>query len=216
MFAPTRGTPMDAQKHSLLAQAILYKTLSTGFAYPDAEMMVAWRDGSFAETVTTALASLAMDDAPTNALTRADADALNLDEEYTFLFLRGGGVAPYEASFLNRNLASNNELADVTGFYRAFGFEIAASAKELPDHIAIEFEFLAVLCAKEAYAIENAWREQAEICEQARADFIAQHLGLWLNQFVERVRGKARLGFYPALAHIAARATQVSAHVVPA
>ena len=207
---------MNDQKQTLLAQAILYKTLSAGFAYPDAEMIAAWRDGSFAETITDALTSLAIDDTPTNALTRTETDEPNLDEEYSFLFLRGGGVAPYESSYLNRNLASNNELADVTGFYRAFGFEVAERAKELPDHVAVELEFLALLCAKEAYAIENDWHEQTEICAQARHDFIAQHLGLWLNQFGERAQKQARLGFYSALAQIAARATQVSENVLAA
>src|SRR5262249_11137265 len=48
-----------------------------------------------------------------------------------------------------------HRLADLAAFYRAFGLEVAEEAGERHDHICLELEFMCVLAAKEAYALEH-------------------------------------------------------------
>jgi TorA maturation chaperone TorD len=90
-------------------------------------------------------------------------------------------------------------LADVGGFYSAFGFQVAG---DLSDHLGAELEFMAVLCLKEAYAREQGWAGQAETCAHARRRFLAEHIGRWLPVFVMRVKDNARLPFFAALAEL--------------
>lgn len=75
-------------------------------------------------------------------------------------------------------------LADIAGFYRAFGFEVSG---ERPDHIVPELEFEALLHAKEAYARASNDKEGADVCADARRKFTAEHLGAWLPQLARRI-----------------------------
>jgi len=87
----------------------------------------------------------------------------------------------------------SQEMADIAGFYRAFGFQVGGRLRERPDHLATELEFLYVLSLKEAYAVEKGIREHAEVCAQARHSFLRDHLGRWIGLFAEGlVRVSAR------------------------
>ena len=200
----------------LIGEAILYKALSVAFAYPEGDTLASLNDATFAENLRDALARLPHANGLgeslarfTQALTHAQLD-FGFAEEYTYLFMWGKSVPPYESSYTNRTPAGNQELADVSGFYRAFGFDIANDAQEMPDHISAELEFLAMLCAKEAYALEHAWQEQAEVCRAARREFLAEHLNRWLPAFAERIHAKARAPFYPSLAEFTCELSQTS------
>lgn len=110
--------------------------------------------------------------------------------ELTRLFVRGV-VPPYETSYESARSAPGGKtlaLADIAGFYRAFGFQAQG---ERPDHLAPELEFVSLLCIKEAYARLVGEREGAEVCAEARSKFIREHLAPWLPSFRERVREEA-------------------------
>jgi len=107
-------------------------------------------------------------------------------QEYLKPLLRGD-LSPYETSYEPRPGVSGGkpfQLADIAGFYRAFGFEVSG---ERPDHIVPELEFAALLCAKEAYARICGEEEGAEVCAEARRKFITEHLGAWLPQLSQRI-----------------------------
>ncbi len=130
----------------------------------------------------------------------AERDPEGYRSEYVRLFVRGE-VPPYEAStdapsgpFGGPNL---HQLADVAGFYRAFGFEARG---ERPDHLSAELEFLALVCLLEARAHLVGNAEQARVCAEARAAFIRDHLRGWIPVFRERVMQRTS---HPALHHLA-------------
>lgn len=103
--------------------------------------------------------------------------------------LERGSVPLYETSYQGGRGSPGGatfQMADIAGFYRAFGFEASG---ERPDHVVPELEFVALLLMKEAYARISEDAEGAEVCASARGKFIAQHLGEWLPDFAERVRG---------------------------
>jgi nitrate reductase assembly molybdenum cofactor insertion protein NarJ len=72
------------------------------------------------------------------------------------------------------------QMADIAGFYRAFGLETSADRPERPDHIALELEFLAFLLEKRCATAEP---EQIEVCDDARAKFVQDHLVWWAPTF---------------------------------
>lgn len=75
-----------------------------------------------------------------------------------------------------------HHMADIAGFYRAFGLETSSDRPERPDHIALELEFLAFLLEKRCMAIDT---EQVTICEEALTHFVRDHLAWWAPTFAK-------------------------------
>ncbi len=110
----------------------------------------------------------------------------DIGAEVSRLFVRGV-VPPYETSYESARSAPGGKtlaLADIAGFYRAFGFQAQG---ERPDHLAPELEFVSLLCIKEAYARLTGETEGAEVCAEARSKFLREHLAPWLPSFRQRV-----------------------------
>ena len=81
-----------------------------------------------------------------------------------------------------------HRLADLAAFYRAFGLEVTDDAGERQDHICLELEFLCVLAAKEAYALEHQLdADQLAQCREAQKNFLREHLGRWTPAFARRL-----------------------------
>ncbi len=81
-----------------------------------------------------------------------------------------------------------HRLADLAAFYRAFGLEVTEDAGERQDHICLELEFMCVLAAKEAYALEHQLdADQLAQCRDAQKNFLREHLGRWTPAFTRRL-----------------------------
>lgn len=121
-------------------------------------------------------------------LADVDLDPDGYRAEYLRVFERGA-VSPYGASQSGPGphpMGGPNVqlIADVAGFYRAFGFEARG---ERPDHLSAQLEFLALVCVQEAGARLAGLEEEAGVCTRAREAFLRDHLA-WLPSFAERVR----------------------------
>jgi len=83
-----------------------------------------------------------------------------------------------------------HRLADLAAFYRAFGLELAQDADERHDHLCLELEFMCVLAAKEAYALEHQLdAPELALCHEAQTKFLREHLGRWTPAFARRLTG---------------------------
>jgi len=80
------------------------------------------------------------------------------------------------------------ELADIRGFYAAFGFTLAPGTPDLPDHLGAELEFVSLLLVKQAYALEAGLADGVRVVKRATADFLEQHLGRWLPAWLGRLQ----------------------------
>lgn len=81
-----------------------------------------------------------------------------------------------------------HRLADLAAFYRAFGLEVAQDAGERHDHLCLELEFMCVLSAKEAYALDHQLgSDQLPQCLDAQRKFLREHLGRWTPAFARRL-----------------------------
>jgi DMSO reductase family type II enzyme chaperone len=99
-------------------------------------------------------------------------------------------------------------LADLNGFYSAFGLVLKNDAHERADHVSVEFEFMSVMAAKEAYAEQRDEREGLETVRTAAGRFLEEHLGGWLPSLARRVSDTDPGGFYGTLGEFAARFIQ--------
>ncbi len=127
----------------------------------------------------------------------------SLREECVRLFgnLRGAGCSPYETEFSNAHVFQRaQQMADVAGFYRAFGLEASAEGERV-DHIAAEIEFMHFLACKEVYVTENE-PTQVDVCRDAQCKFLADHLGRWTGIFAQVVARTTTEEFYVELARL--------------
>lgn len=138
---------------------------------------------------------------------RAPRDACRLDYDRIFGLVVPKECPPYETEYhpTKETFARSQEMADVAGFYHAFGIEPAQSSPERPDHLALELEFMAFLLLKRRVALANAdvnpdAAEQLDVCDHAQRDFFRDHLAWWTPTFAAGLRRKAGDGCYHALA----------------
>jgi TorA maturation chaperone TorD len=128
---------------------------------------------------------------------------LNAEYEATFGLLVSSACPPYESEYINSKFAfqRSNALADLSGFYRAFGLEMSAHYPERPDHIVWELEFMAHLLGLERLA-ENAdpvrSAEYRQVCRDAQSRFLTEHLGWWAPAFTRLLHRHNSRGFYGA------------------
>lgn len=93
-----------------------------------------------------------------------------------------------------------DHLSDIAGFFRAFGMELAA--KERPDHISVELEFMHLVTCKEGLAQLHHGPEKARLCRVVQRKFMEDHLGRWGQQFAQQLERQAPAGYFRALASL--------------
>jgi TorA maturation chaperone TorD len=132
-------------------------------------------------------------------------DLAALQTAYRHTFGAAGSLC-YETEYgLPHEFGQSQELADINGFYRAFGFTSGGRVRERPDHVAAELEFMSILVLKEAYTAHYGPLEHFEVCLEAQRSFLRDHLGRWIDLFAQSVALNAKGGPYPALASFCAR-----------
>lgn len=111
---------------------------------------------------------------------------------------------PYETHYGRMGVfRKTHTLADLAGFYKAFGVELAAGDRR-SDHLPVELEFASLLLHKELLAIENGDVEKIAICRKARAKFLHDHLAVWVPIFAKAVARKKTGGYFDALTRLLA------------
>ena len=108
----------------------------------------------------------------------------------------------YEAEFgeSDERLQQPHELADLSAFYRAFGLKLGNGVQERVDFLAVECEFMAFLCVKQAYAEEHGDAELAAVTVDAQRKFLHDHLGRWAPACARRIIDQSEAAFYRSLA----------------
>jgi TorA maturation chaperone TorD len=191
----------------------LWQFVAEAFWYPDGQFLTRLYAPARRDELNALFESSVSEDRAVDSLARvwlaADAiaeTATTLQGEYTYLFARQVQVRAYETAYrLGPGADPAPTLAEVSGFYAAFGFQIGEARRERPDHISFEAEFLAALFAKDVYADAKGWSARAKTTQGARRKFIEEHLAGWLPAFTKALEERARFDFYPAVAHLALR-----------
>ena len=118
-----------------------------------------------------------------------------------FGLLLGKTAPPHETEYCRSTLTfyRAHQLADIAGFYRAFGLEPSREEPERQDHISVELEFMARLIEKELFAVEANEPEKAAVCREAQQKFLETHLAWWAPAFAELLGRGSPGGPYAAL-----------------
>jgi TorA maturation chaperone TorD len=200
----TLTDPIEREVARALDRAAVYRLLGGAFALPTSARVTAVGElasalGARADdpSLRAGLAELA------EAARAADAGALA--EEHAFLFDRQPKCPAYEGAYGVPQLAGKGaQLADLAGFYAAFGVAPAAPEADLPDHIGAELEFMSVLALKEAHALAEGDAEALEVTRAAAIAFLRDHLGRWAERFADDIVQATPARCYRAVATVLA------------
>lgn len=196
----TRGATALSSVERLQAKALVFLALARHFAAPDATPA----EGLSLDALIATLEELGWSDAAEAAArARAQRDAPDVRLRHSQIFHQSV-PPPYETSHAGGGAA---DLADIAGFYRAFGVTLAG---DKPDHLIAELEFVALVLTKEAHARTQA-DDRAEICLSARARFLRERLGTWTDAFADAVEARHPDSVWSHLARAAARCVQAEA-----
>ena len=138
-------------------------------------------------------------------VTCRDVRAADLEKSYVRLFVVSpdGRCPPYASHYLAPG-APAQVMAEVEAEYARAGFSVPPSLGEPPDHVAVELEFMSLLCAEEAEAWNRRRLGAAVLRLDRETSFLGHHLSRWFPEFSGQVAHDG-CGFY-ALAADAARA----------
>lgn len=194
-----------------LKRSRAYQLLSEAFSYPEEELFRMLK-GSFTEEITIQLdhtngGEVGFDFCRLRESVNRAGNLSHLASEYTRSFGHTLSMEcpPYETQYEYPHIFQQTQaLADIAGFYRAFGLEVSNSAGERLDHITVELEFMSFMAYKHAYAMTQHGEEQVEICLDALKKFMKEHLGRWVPTFAAQLARKAGEGFYKELAELTA------------
>lgn len=190
---PRAAVPSEPNRLEL--RSGLYALLSKGFAHPDEATLGLLAQWELPADCDDAVAACLRAVIEAGRSLHVDA----LQRAYIALFDPVAGPFPYEAEF--KKLADFQKaqlLADIMGFYRAFGVE---PRLDRADHIAAELEFMHYLLLKEHFALAAGQAENAAVCREAGEKFLVEHLLTWtapLGQAL-RAKGHALSPFYARL-----------------
>lgn len=172
----------------------VYRLFATAFLYPDTGWM---------ETLALLATSLARESRPLarfafwphcDLLLAAlgklgDTDRPALEASYVRNFM--GAVeasmpSAYESAYVERD-AMAWLLAELDREYTTAGLSLAGGFPEPADHVAVELEFMSILCGQEARAWRREALDEAVGRLEREARFLQRHLGRWFPEFTRRV-----------------------------
>lgn len=184
----------------------IYRILSSSFLYPDEELLRFLKEDPLSGEVATIAGLYPPGIDPSDLMQEFGGVSFDLDsmvDEYVRFFSLKNGCPPYENEYYetNRYVYSTEPMADIAGFYRAFGMGIQG---ERPDHIGAELEFMHLAARKEAEAAWKGLREETELCASIQRKFLQDHLGRWMDAFSEALE-EAGSVLYHAIARFLAR-----------
>jgi TorA maturation chaperone TorD len=126
--------------------------------------------------------------------------------EYSRLFIGPFGVIapPYGSVYLDgERKVMGESTMEVSRMYRNEGLSGSVDSRELPDHVAVELEFMSYLVFKEIEALETSDLRAADEAVEKQERFSGEFLRRWIPPFCERIKENTENGFYAALAQCA-------------
>jgi TorA maturation chaperone TorD len=185
--------------------------LARAFAYPDAEWVATLLDRRWPDTFISATRSLGI---KSNRIQQAIHSISNepvaalraLEIEYTFLFISAVPhvpAPPYASAYAGQGTLMGKPAEAATEAYRSAGLEMSPQSDVLPDHVAVELDFLAWLGEQAAAGSQAGQVPGMHGYLETQQKFLKDHVQQWIPEFCLRVKKAARLDLYYEFARVA-------------
>lgn len=194
---------MRHEMATALCRSVLYDALAVGFRPPGETGVAQIHAPDALDGLVDAAAVVDSGLVPlVRRLAAVAADAASIRTTHARLFghTARGEVPAFETEYgVGEQVRQPHELADLGGFYSAFGLRVAPAAGERPDHVRCECELMMVLARREALAWEAGDDATRAVVERAVRLFLRDHLGRFAPTLGERLERADPRGFYGAL-----------------
>jgi len=141
-----------------------------------------------------------------------DLQALLVD--YTALFIGPSQprAMPYASFWLTDDQSLRHEATmAVLDFYEQGGLDVSDEFRELPDHVAVELEFLYLLIHSQNQARLAGNPDELAAAETLHHRFVGGHLLAWIGAFAAAIEAGAEMPFYRHLAEFTVRFVRMEA-----
>src|SRR3990172_7255867 len=181
----------------------VYKLLSYCFLYPSEELSEFLLGRAFMNEMKKALKGAVRGPSCTSLeflMPRSSFSRELLMGEYVRFLTLKSKCPPYETEYRSEiSPFPANEVADIAGFYRAFGMNFV---KDRPDFIGTELEFMHLVTLKEAGAAAEGDRRRVPLCISTQKKFLTEHLGRWVDGYEEALFAEESLVYRPVTSFI--------------
>lgn len=180
---------------SEISRSEVYALLSSAYSFPDASLYADAKDGHLAEQFAGALNQLPYRLRTSDLSWKLPDTYDEMQSEYIRLFQIGGRrgpPCPLHAGHYTRD--RSHALQNLIRFYNYFGFRVMECV--MPDHLAVQLEFMSELAAGGVAEKTSSQR--------AQRDFLQNHLG-WTETLWGRVAKAGPHPFYRSLTVLTAR-----------
>lgn len=109
-------------------------------------------------------------------------------------------VPPYSSLYFGDKTLMSNVSIWVLEYYKQAGLNFDRNVKDLPDHIAVETEFLYYLLFNKIKEWEEGNYENMGKLHDLLVYFVNNHYRKWVPEFCNRVIEKTHNGFYKSMA----------------
>lgn len=206
-----------------VARANIYNLLASAYAEPPSVRVVrAITDGTMLRAFCDAGLDHIAAELGAFVLARDASDLLEeMEVEYTRLFVAPGPdyVAPYQSMYseglgdggtmlandgkrLDKRQLWGDSAVAAERMYREAGLAVTGELREVPDHIALELQFMQHLCGREAQALNVGRIQVAEESVRLQLAFLETQLAPWIERFCQAVVSTARHPFYRGIANL--------------
>ncbi len=200
--------------HTAAARATLYSLLAQALNYPDSDLVESLCRSGYTEEIAEALNVLGIkgpeDDLHTLEKECSDRSAkkadllLELEKDYTWMCFAS---KPRRLVYLFESVYNEGKLFDESTFriarlYYEAGLKVEEDFRLPPDHIAVELEFMAFLCFKEAEGIESGDSKTRDYAAELQKRTLDEHLRRFALTVAENLGKHAKTGFYQTTAKV--------------
>lgn len=91
----------------------------------------------------------------------------------------------------------------VVSTYAESGFEVSPDFQDAPDHLGVEFRFVAELLDRQAQALEDGDAVSSAKFAELRLRFCREHLSQWVGKLAHRIATSPGSVFFPELSALA-------------
>ena len=181
------------------ARFAMYHLLADALEFPSREFWSDARSGAFVDGLRALVEGLPyeLDTAQLKGLSDGGGEYIDVQGEYIRLFDVGALRPPCPLYGGEWGMPRRRAMEDSLRFYRYFGLKMNEDARELPDHVTVQMEFMQVLTHAEGEA-RAAGQDPAPFL-RAERDFLQRHLARWWPLLRSRIGSQNPGAFYDAM-----------------
>ncbi len=132
----------------------------------------------------------------------------DLAVDYVRCFI-GHGVDAYSAAYpfesvytSEKRLLMQEARDEVLAIYRSMGLDKQSTWKEGEDHVAVELEFMQIMCQRTVEALRAGKDDDAFSLLMTQKNFLEDHLVAWTPMMTADLKRFAKTGLYEGLAYL--------------